>query len=363
MSEFELKCFDIQLFNVEGEGEGNSDTDTGSQDPEEVEDVEEVDPEGGDDSEPSGDPLALPSKLGLKDGRLEYVEDEDEGEDEPDDGKGGEKQEIPTGTQSDGKNSPSFYSPEELSQLATDVTKLDPTRIPPEAIPFYRAMVASQVKPPEVKEPKQEEKDTTEDKGETVPTVTDSALKEVTKILSKKGEEYDPFSTEHQALLFQEIAKIDREKADISTKKQARETEQKQTDAMFAAEIAVAQKTDGADFDGIDKLAAEHLQTLPYQKAAPIAAAIQRLSQNQLTQADIPVIKGYWDDCRREYFAKKTGVGKDPKVIPPQVQKPGSNPKESRERFNPKEIGKMDQDSRIEYYKRTGLADKFTNLG
>ncbi|QDR80226.1 hypothetical protein [Sporomusa termitida] len=358
MEEYKLNFFELQLF---AEGEGDEDTDTGDQ-----EDIDDTnigpDDDAGEDGEPTGDPLALPGKLGLKDGRLEYIDEDDDG----DAGEGGEKEKQETGTEQkktsgddDGEKKPSFYSPEELS--LADITKLDPARIPPEAMPFYRALVASQVKPPETKETeKKKEEPARDDEAESDNT---AALQEVAKILAKKGEEYDPFSAEHQALLFQQIAKMDRAKTDVATQNQVREAEQKQTYELFAAEIAAAQKTDGADFEGIDKLAAEHLQTLPYQKAAPVAAAIQRLSQNQLTKEDIPIIKGYWEDCRREYFAKKTGVSKEPKKVPPQTLKPGNDTKETKERFNAKDLGDMNQDERIEYYKRTGFADRIANLG
>lgn len=359
MEEFKLKIFGLQVF-AEAEGEGGEVAGTGGQ--EDIDDTD-IDPgdDVGEDNEPTDDPLALPGKLGLKDGRLEYIDES--GDDDA--GKGGEKEKQEIGTEQqkaseddDGEKKPSFYSPAELS--LADITKLDPARIPPEAMPFYRALVASQAKQPETKEPEKKEKSTEE--AEVASDVTDAAMQEVAKILEKKGEEYDPFSAEHQALLFQQIAKLDRAKADVATQTQAREAKQKQTNELFAAEVAATRKTDGADFAGIDKLAAEHLQTLPYQQAAPIAAAIQRLSQNQLTKEDIPIIKGYWEECRREYFAKKTGVGKEPKQVPPQILKP-SNDKEVKEKLNPKEIGKMNQDERIEYYKRTGFADRIANLG
>ncbi len=365
MKEFEFRTFDLQLFS-EGEGEG---ADAGGQ--EDVEDID-IDPvdDMGEDNEPSGDPLALPNKLGLnKDGQLEYIEGEDDEEEDGGEGaQSGEKgkQETIPEAQAGGEQKPSFYSPEELFSLASaNPAALDPARIPPESLPLYRALVANQVKQP-AKEPEQKT-----DKQlpleqlppeEMAKLVTEAAMKVVIKELEAKGETFDEMDMSHQRMLFRAEAKIERDIETTVAKNTAQAEARKKVYSQFEVKAKEYQEKDGADFTGIDKLAETHMHTLPYAKAAPIAAAVERLTSGQLTEADIPILEGYWEDCRREYFAKKTGVTREPKQVPPQTLKPG-NDKETKGRFDPKEIGKMDQDSRIEYYKRTGLADKLANLG
>lgn len=365
--------FDLQLF-AEGDGDdgvadtgGEVVTDTGND---------------GDDGEAS---LIIPGKLGLKDGRLEYIEDDGEGDGGGDDGgddegdgdeggeegnpaeKQGEKQQAEG---DGGEQKPSFYSPEELFSIASaNIAALDPARIPPESIPLYRALVANQVQQPQAKEPeKKTEQETPLTPEEIEEKIRETAMATVVSKLKAKGEEFDDLNPEHLRELVRTEARLEREmeKAANQSRLQAEEArkaaeETKKVYAQIGEKARKLQQQAGPDFAGVDKLTETHLHTLPFAQAAPIAAAIERLTKGQATEADIPVLEGYWEDCRREYFAKKTGVTKEPKPVPPQTLKPGSD-KEPKERFDPKAIGNMDQDSRIEYYKRTGLADRLVNL-
>lgn len=358
--------FDLQLF-AEGEGEGDgggADTDG-----EVVTDTGNVGDDAGEVS------LSIPGKLGLKDGRLEYIEDDEEGDGGEDDGQEGGEGVKPADKQEregddGGDNKPSFYSPEELFSIAsTNLAALDPARIPPESIPLYRALVANQVKQPPAKEPeKKPEQETPLTPEELEEKIKETAMATVVNKLKAKGEQFDDLNPEHLRELFRTEAKLEREmeaaanqsRMQVEDARKAAE-ETKKVYTQIEAKARELRQQAGADFAGIDKVAETHLHTLPFAQAAPIAAAVERLTKGQATEADIPVLEGYWEDCRREYFAKKTGVTKEPKPVPPQTLKPGSD-KETKERFDPKAIGKMDQDSRIEYYKRTGLADRLVNL-
>lgn len=370
MEEFKLNSFGLQLF---AEVEGGAGSDTGDQGDQNT-GIGVGDDDGG--SEPSVDPIAIPNKLGLnKDGDLQYIEDDDDGaEDEDqgddDDGEGGEvektgetdKQTTDQG-EGDGEQKPSFYSPEELFSIAsTNIADLDPARIPPESLPLYRALVANQVKKPETQPSEQKPAEKVPTPEELAEQITEAAMESVVEELRTKGEEFDEYNMAHQRMLFRAEAKIERRLEESAAQRRSQDETRQKVYSKIESKAKELQKNAGADFADIDKLAQTHIHSMSYSKAAPIAAAIERLNNGQATEADIPVLEGYWEECRREHFAKKTGVSKEPKPVPPQTLKPG-NDKETKEKINPREIGKMNQDERIEYYKRTGFADRIANLG
>ena len=370
MEEFKLNTFGLQLFALEGDDAGSDDTDDQGGD--------DIDLDtGGDDggNEPTDDPLALPGKLGLKDGQLQYIDDDEDGAGDEDegnkgDGEGGEKEkpgestkQTPDQGEGGGEQKPSFYSPEELFAIAsTNIADLDPSRIPPESLPLYRALVANNVKKPESNPPEQKPAEKAPTPEELAEKISAAAMKSVVDELRAKGEEFDEYNMAHQRMLFRAEARIERYIEESTAQKRSQEESKKSVYSKIESKAKELQKSSGADFTDIDKLAQTHLHTMSYSKAAPIAAAIERLNNGQATEADIPVLEGYWEECRREHFAKKTGVTREAKPVPPQVQKPGSD-KEAKEKLNPKELGTMSQDERIAYYKRTGLADRIARLG
>lgn len=321
------------------------------------------------EAESAADLLAIPSRLGLKDGQLRYIEDaaaeggDGEGDDEPAESEAGLTEEQAVAGDAGAEQLLSVYSPQELALGAADIASLDPARIPPVALPLYQALVAK------VEAERQEpvpEASGQAGAAEAEQQLFAQALAKVHETLQRQGEAYDEFNPAHQALHMLEISRFERQLARDEAKRQVEQQAQLQARQKVYSQIEVRAralaKQAGADFAGVDTLAETHLHSLPYGKASPIAAAIGRLNGGQATEADIPVLEGYWEECRREYFAKKTGVSKEPKPIPPQMLRPGSD-REAKERFDAREIGKMDQEARIEYYKRTGFADRLANLG
>ena len=362
--------FDLQRF-AEGDDSGaggDVDTDTGDDG---VEDSEAID----------SDAIAIPGKLGLKDGQLQYVEDEDgdEGDDfgkddEADgDAQAGNQPSEETATEPEDVK-PHYYTAQELAKLSP--AEIDVSRVPPEVLPFFAALVAKQQPAKEEKplEARVELKDIPRDELEK--QIMAIAKNTLAQELAAEGSTFNPDAQDldlydsanmkqyqdYHMRLARIVAKVERQTERLIEGQKQNASAKNAVYTQIETRAKDLEKQYGADFAGIDALTATHLHTMPYQKAAPIAVAIERLNNGQATETDIPVIEGYFEECRREYFAKKTGVTREAKKVPPQTLKPG-NDKEEKARFNAKELGGMDQDGRIEYYKRTGLADRIANLG
>lgn len=81
------------------------------------------------------------------------------------------------------------------------------------------------------------------------------------------------------------------------------------------------------NFSAIDAMMETYYRQLPYEDAVKVEAAIGRFNTGQMTRADIPVLKGYYDKTRTAFYANAAGVGTvpqpAPKAAPPTVESAG----------------------------------------
>ena len=81
------------------------------------------------------------------------------------------------------------------------------------------------------------------------------------------------------------------------------------------------------NFSAIDAMMETYYKQLPYEDAVKVEAAIGRFNTGQMTRADIPVLKGYYDKTRTAFYANAAGVGTvpqpAPKAAPPTVESAG----------------------------------------
>lgn len=81
------------------------------------------------------------------------------------------------------------------------------------------------------------------------------------------------------------------------------------------------------NFEKIDTMMETYYRQLPYEDAVKIEGAIRRFNAGQMTQADIPILKGYYDKTRTAFYALAAGVGTTPqpapKAAPPAVESAG----------------------------------------
>ena len=84
------------------------------------------------------------------------------------------------------------------------------------------------------------------------------------------------------------------------------------------------QRTAEPNFDEIGFFMQEHYKTMPYEKAVAIAPAIQKAMQGKLDPQSAEVVKNYYEDCRKEFYAKKNGTSTTPSPRSPSVERKGT---------------------------------------
>ena len=222
---------------------------------------------------------------------------------------------------------PQFYSPAELS-LAIQMGQVDESRIPPEYQPQYLAMKQQNApKPPP-------QKSETELRNEFLDAVNkaahDKAMKDVgiTEDELSMGEFSDNDEIQTKVSRYKAALDVARsqiisgysEQVRIEQMKAQQENEFKKGVADWINEQRAAEP----NFDEIGFFMQEHYKTMPYEKAAAIAPAIQKAMQGKLDPQSAEVVKNYYEDCRKEFYAKKNGTSTTPSPRSPSVERKGT---------------------------------------
>ena len=222
---------------------------------------------------------------------------------------------------------PQFYSPAELS-LAIQMGQVDESKIPPEYQPQYLAMKQQNApKPPP-------QKSETELRNEFLDAVNkaahDKAMKDVgiTEDELSMGEFSDNDEIQTKVSRYKAALDVARsqiisgysEQVRIEQMKAQQENEFKKGVADWINEQRAAEP----NFDEIGFFMQEHYKTMPYEKAAAIAPAIQKAMQGKLDPQSAEVVKNYYEDCRKEFYAKKNGTSTTPSPRSPSVERKGT---------------------------------------
>ena len=222
---------------------------------------------------------------------------------------------------------PQFYSPSELS-LAIQMGQVDERRIPPEYQPQYLAMKQQNApKPPP-------QKSEAELRNEFLDAVNkaahDKAMKDVgiTEDELSMGEFSDNDEIQTKVSRYKAALDVARsqiisgysEQVRIEQMKAQQENEFKKGVADWINEQRAAEP----NFDEIGFFMQEHSKTMPYETAAAIAPAIQKAMQGKLDPQSAEVVKNHYEDCRKEFYAKKNGTSTTPSPRSPSVERKGT---------------------------------------
>lgn len=297
----------------------------------------------------ANNPVDLPSGgIGLKDGQLHFIDEEDPSE-------GNEDFSDDDGARNVDGNNPETTEPEQVPQVQQPQQQQPlQTEIPPQQQPPTQQPPVQQ---PEVSQQPQQQPQQQVD-------VTTQIAEVAQKLVEQKfGEEFDQFDTRHMAEYTMNVSRIEREANEYMAVQQRQQAEQKQVAEVFYTSLQEIQAQDKENFAEIDKLSQSYMQTMPYGKAKPVIDAVERLNTGKGTLQDVNTMKSYWEVCRSEYYAKKTGISRQAKPInPPHLETPGQGDTDIKESFDPKKLGKMTQDERIAFYKQSGFAEDLLNL-
>ena len=220
-----------------------------------------------------------------------------------------------------------FYSPAELS-LAIQMGQVDESRIPPEYQPQYLAMKQQNApKPPP-------QKSEAELRNEFLDAVNkaahDKAMKDVgiTEDELSMGEFSDNDEIQTKVSRYKAALDVARSQIISGYSEQVRieqiKAQQENEFKKGVADWIDKQRAAEPNFDEIGFFMQEHYKTMPYEKAAAIAPAIQKAMQGKLDPQSAEVVKNYYEDCRKEFYAKKNGTSTTPSPRSPSVERKGT---------------------------------------
>lgn len=222
---------------------------------------------------------------------------------------------------------PQFYSPAELS-LAIQMGQVDESKIPPEYQPQYLAM--KQQNAPEPPPQKSEAELRNEFLDAVNKAAHDKAMKDVgiTEDELSMGEFSDNDEIQTKVSRYKAALDVARSQIISGYSEQVRVEQMKaQQENEFKKGVADwidEQRAAEPNFDEIGFFMQEHYKTMPYEKAVAIAPAIQKAMQGKLDPQSAEVVKNYYEDCRKEFYAKKNGTSTTPSPRSPSVERKGT---------------------------------------
>lgn len=85
-------------------------------------------------------------------------------------------------------------------------------------------------------------------------------------------------------------------------------------------------RTKEPNFNAIDELMSQRYKSLSYEEGQKAKVVLDALKQGTITEEQTLELRKYYEDTRKEYYAKKTGLSTKPKAVPkpPIVEQPGS---------------------------------------
>lgn len=244
--------------------------------------------------------------------------------------------------QIDAQTKSNDYSPEELL-VAMQLNQVDESRIPSAIKAQYEEYKANQAKAAEaVKPPEQVAKEQQEQSIQfysKVNTIAEQmAMKEIgitqedivaaqysdDQALIDKVNNYKSAVEFNKSRIFTEIQAENTKKAAIAQQQKA------EHDAIYndVADFTHKMQQEEPHFNEIDKMMVNRYKELPYDKAKDIEPAIVALQKGTLTRQQAITLQEYYNDTRKEFYAKVSGVGTVPAPVitpkPPVVETPGN---------------------------------------
>nr|DAE40620.1 MAG TPA: hypothetical protein [Caudoviricetes sp.] len=217
-----------------------------------------------------------------------------------------------------------YYSPSEMT-LALQMGQVDPNRVPPEYAPQYAAMVAKDATKP---------KSESELRNEFLDSVNKMAKEKSMKDLGLTQDELDmgEFSDDEEIR-----NKVDRYKAQLEINRtniineyaeQMRieniKAQQANEFKQGVAKWIQGQRAQEPHFDDIGRFMETAYKIMPYEQAATIAPAVQKAMAGQLDPQSAQIVQQYYEQCRKEYYAKLNGTSTTPTPRSPSVERRGT---------------------------------------
>lgn len=222
---------------------------------------------------------------------------------------------------------PQYYTPAEMS-LAMQLGQVDESKIPPQYQPQYLALKQKDAPPPQPQ--KSEAELRTEFLDAVNAAAKEKAMKdlEITEDELAMGEFSDDEEIQTKVARYKTALEMARsqiingysEQVRIEQAKMQQETEFKKGVSDWIDE----QRQSEPHFDEIGFFMQDYYKSMPYEKAATIAPAVEKAMKGQLDPQSAEIVKSYYDDCRKEFYAKKNGTSTTPVARSPRVEQHGT---------------------------------------
>ena len=262
-----------------------------------------------------------------------------------------------------------YYTAEEMKELGID--KLDPNKIPPELVPFYKSMQADYTRKTQALAQERKLIENLLDNALSNPAIAQQlmndqnfiqtaqqhpelaqklqAVSQMTqsqdpyeiiaeqakqRVEMKLGEPFDEFDLRHKVAFDMEVQEI---------------TQAYQRQSYIQQKLAEIQFNE-PHFAEIDRLAEQKLMQMPYAEAVKIQTALQN--------GDIDTVFSFWNEVRKEFYNSQLNnqqSSQTPNPEPPKVEGAGQGNVETKPAVDVSELGYLDEDSQAQMLIKLGL--------
>lgn len=246
---------------------------------------------------------------------------------------------------------PEYYTPEEIKDIG--IEKLDPNKIPPELVPFYKSMQADYTRKTQAVREREKELESLRSQPQPAvqpeqPQMTEqqardlffeAAKERAAALLGVKVEDFDEYDARHMSYL----TVASQELYGIAQKEAERRTALTEKKRRYD-ELLWKLREEEPHYDEINSWASVYLEQLPYREYSKYMNTFQNGSIEEIGEA----IQG----IRKAWYREKQGAR--PKETPPPVET-GSNADEvPPKRTSLKAFAKMDEEEKADFLRTNG---------
>ena len=247
-----------------------------------------------------------------------------------------------------------YYTPEEIRNIGID--RLDPKKIPPELVPFYKSMQGDYTRKTQLLREREKELEASRMAPQPMPQQEipqqpqmsekeaqdiffKTAKQRAASMLGVDEKDFDEYDARHMSYL--SIAS--QELYSMAQREMERQRSVEQKKRQYN-ELLARLKDEEPHYDEINQWAATYVENLPYKEYSKYMKTFQ--------QGDIPEIEQALQSIRKAWYQQKKAAA--PKDVPPSVETGSTYDEEPKKRLTTRAFASMSDDERVEFLKANG---------
>ena len=243
-----------------------------------------------------------------------------------------------------------YYTPEEIRDIGID--KLDPKKIPPELVPFYKSMQGDYTRKTQLLKEREKELEAQRmaavqqepqqpqlSEREAQDLFFKTAKQRAASMLGIEEKDFDEYDARHMSYL----SVASQELYTMAQREMERQHSVEQKKRQYN-ELLARLRQEEPHYDEINQWAATYVENLPYKEYSKIMQTFQRGEIGEIEQA-LQSIRKAW------YQQKKAAA---PREIPPPVETGSASDDEPKKRLTTRAFAAMSDDERVEFLKANG---------